>query len=92
MACVTYTTEQEEDLLLNTQIDEGFGDVNESSSIVTTCTMDQDEHPITIAPPADPESDEDEVIIIVTYSTIIVANYAMVCNAYLTYMYMYIYS
>ena len=50
---------------LDTQIDEGFGDVNEleeSSSVVTT--MEQDEHSVTVAPPADSESDEDEVIIV----------------------------
>ena len=55
---------------LDTQIDEGFGDVDEleeSSSVVTT--MDQDEHLVTVAPPADLESDEDEVII-VAYSII----------------------
>ena len=57
---------------LDTQIDEGFGDVDEleeSSSVATTCAMDHDEHPITVAPPADPD-DEDEVhyrILIVTY-------------------------
>ena len=49
---------------LDAQIDEGFGDVNEfkeSSSAVTT--MDQDEHSVTVAPPADPGNDEDEVIL-----------------------------
>ena len=46
-------------------VDEGFGDVNEleeSSSVVTT--MEQDEHSVTVAPPADSESDEDQVIIV----------------------------
>lgn len=55
---------------LDTQIDEGFGDVDEleeSSRVVTT--MDQDEHLATVAPPTDLESDEDEVII-VAYSRI----------------------
>ena len=27
--------------------------------------MDQDEHPVTVAPPVDPENDEDEVIIVI---------------------------
>ena len=49
---------------LDSQIDEGFGDVDEleESSSVTTYTVDQDEHSITVAPPTDPDSDEDEVI------------------------------
>ena len=45
---------------LDTEIDEGFGDVDgleESPSVITTCTMDQDEHPITVAPPDDPDED-----------------------------------
>lgn len=48
---------------LDTEIDEGFGDVDgleESPSVITTCTMDQDEHPITVAPPADPDEDEQD--------------------------------
>ena len=51
---------------LDAQIDEGFGDVDEleESSSVATHAMDQDEHFVTVAPPADPDSDEDEVIMI----------------------------
>ena len=48
------------------QIDEGFCDVyqlEQSSSVVTT--IDQDEHPVTVTPPADSESDEDEVIVLI---------------------------
>ena len=52
---------------LNTEIGEGFGDVDEleESSSVATHTMDQDKHFITVRS-TDPDtcSDEDEVIII----------------------------
>lgn len=50
---------------LDAQIDEGFGDVDdlEESSSIATHAMDQYEHFVTIAPPADPDSDEDEVMI-----------------------------
>ena len=39
---------------LDAQINEGFGDVDEleESSSVITCAMDQDEHFVTVAPPA----------------------------------------
>ena len=91
LVCATYTTwtKQEGALItatgpdqLDTQVDEGFGDVDEleeSSRVVATRTMDQDEHTITVAPPTDPECDEDEVITI-SY------DYVMVHNVYPTYI------
>ena len=68
---------------LDTQIDEGFGDVDEleESSSVTTHTVDQDEHSITVAPPTDPDSDEDEVIM----NFLPQIDYVMICNVNPTY-------
>ena len=46
---------------LDAQIDEGFGDVDDLEETPVTAAIAQDEHPVTVAPPADPASDEDEV-------------------------------
>ena len=48
---------------LDVQIDEGFTDVDDMDPPeVATPVVDQDENLITVAPPVDPESEEEEVM------------------------------
>ena len=70
---------------LDTQIDEGFGDVDDLEESSIAVAIDQDEHPVTVAPPADPESDENDVIhvyvynIVYTYFCILTTNLTLRC-------------
>ena len=70
---------------LDTQIDEGFGDVDDLEESSIAVAIDQDEHSVTVAPPADPESDENDVIhvyvynIVYTYFCILTTNLTLRC-------------
>ena len=47
---------------LNVQIDESFADVKDINQPAVTTPLDQDEDLITMAPPVDPDSDEEEEV------------------------------
>ena len=51
---------------LNVQIDEGFADVEDIDQPALTTPVDQDEDLITVAPPVDPDNDEEEEVILYT--------------------------
>ena len=51
---------------LNVQIDEGFADVEDIDQPALTTPVDQDEDLITVAPPVDPDSDEEEEVMLYT--------------------------
>ena len=55
---LTTTPEQ-----LNTQINEGFADVDEMDQPAVSTPLEQDDHLTTIAPPIDPESEEEDEVI-----------------------------
>ena len=68
----SHTTTPEQ---LNTQINEGFADVDEMDQPAVSTTPEQDEHLTTVTPPIDPESEEeDEVMYTVHMKLCIIIN------------------
>ena len=62
---------------LDVQIDKGFGDIDDLEETPVTAAIAQADHPVTVAPPADPVSDDDDV----NYEVlVIIKNHVLLSN------------